>query len=430
MVKIDKFAVEELETPWANIYPLLGMKWMAAVCKYDISETCCASISLEQLAEFCDDKSKKIIDPARQLIYGPVRGSEALRTNLSKFYSPEYISPSNIVVATGTIGANHLSFYSLLHPGDHVIVHYPTYQQLYAVPPSLGAEVDLWEAKPENNWIPSIDELKALIKPNTKMIVINNPNNPSGAVLKRSFLQQIIDVAAQRDIIIHSDEIYRPLFHSLPSGDDMPPSIVDMGYKNVVATGSLSKAWSLAGIRIGWVASPNQEIIEWCLSVRYYTNLAVSQVDDQIATFTLDPSTKPALIARNIKLAQTNLAIMEDWVKRHASIASWVKPQAGTTAFIKLERDGKPIHAAWLCERLYYETSVMLLPGDTTFGDRFKGYIRIGYVQATDILVGGLKLLEGFLRKEFNTLPLADDPVELKDFKPTSEPFRVRKEAN
>lgn len=151
------------------------MKWMAvyqAACKYDISETCCASISLEQLAEFCDDKSKKIIDPTRQLIYGPVRGSEALRTNLSKFYSSEYISPSNIVVATGTIGANHLSFYSLLHPGDHVIVHYPTYQQLYAVPPSLGAEVDLWEARPENNWIPSIDELKALIKPNTKMIVI------------------------------------------------------------------------------------------------------------------------------------------------------------------------------------------------------------------------------------------------------------------
>lgn len=251
----------------------------------------------------------------------------------------------------------------------------------------------------------------------------SNPNNPSGAALKKDFLQQIVDVAAEHNIFILSDETYRPLFHSLPSiDDDLPPSIVNMGYKNVVATGSLSKAFSLAGIRVGWLVSPNPNIIEWCAAVRHYTHITVSQIDDQIATFALHPSTKDPLIARNLRLARTNIKIMEDWVNRYAGIASWVKPQAATTAFVKIERDGKPVHAAWLCEKLYDVTGVMVLPGDTCFGDRFKGYIRIGYAQETQILEGGLKLLGDFLDQELRTMPLADDVVQLH-YKPTNEPL-------
>ncbi|KAI6844098.1 PLP-dependent transferase [Hortaea werneckii] len=416
MVKIDKFAVEE----WMAVYQ--------AVCKYDISETCCASISLSQLEDLCEDKSRRIFDPDRQLIYGPVRGSQALRDSIASLYhnwgASASVTANDVLVATGAIGSNHLTLYSLLQPGDHVIVHHPTYQQLYAVPASLGADVDLWKASPQQSWIPSIEELKTMIKPNTKMIIINNPNNPSGAALKKDFLQQIVDVAAKHNIFVLSDETYRPLFHSLPStDDDPPPSIVNMGYKNVVATGSLSKAFSLAGIRIGWLVSPNPDIIEWCAAVRHYTHITASQVDDQIATFALHPSTKDPLIARNLRLARNNIKIMEDWVNRHADVASWVKPQAATTAFVKIERDGKPVHAAWLCEKLYDVTGVMVLPGDTCFGDRFKGYIRIGYVQETRILESGLKLLGDFLNQELRKMPLADDPVQLHGYKLMNEPL-------
>jgi aspartate/methionine/tyrosine aminotransferase len=115
---------------------------------------------------------------------------------------------------------------------------------LYEVPKQLGADVDLWKARPENNWIPSIDDLKSLIKPTTKLLIINNPNNPTGAVLKKSFLRQIIDIVAEHNITILSDEVYRPIFHSLtPLDSEFPPSILSMDYENAIATGSMSKAY-------------------------------------------------------------------------------------------------------------------------------------------------------------------------------------------
>jgi aspartate/methionine/tyrosine aminotransferase len=143
--------------------------------KHDIAETCCASVSLDQLQDLCEDKTTKILDFPNKLTYGAIRGSERLRSNLARLYSSKAaspLSPDSILITQGAIAANHLVFYSLVGPGDHVICHHPTYQQLYAVPASLGAEVALWKAQPEKDWIPDIEDLKALLKPNTKMIVI------------------------------------------------------------------------------------------------------------------------------------------------------------------------------------------------------------------------------------------------------------------
>jgi aspartate/methionine/tyrosine aminotransferase len=143
--------------------------------KYQLAETCCASISLEDLQAFSEDKSAQVLQPTTKLTYGPIRGSDALRSNLARLYSSTRgtpLSPDNILTTPGAIAANYLFFYSLLGPGDHVICHYPTYQALYSVPASLGAEVDLWHARPENAWIPDVEELKALTKPNTKLIII------------------------------------------------------------------------------------------------------------------------------------------------------------------------------------------------------------------------------------------------------------------
>ena len=144
-------------------------------CKYNIAETCCASISLDTLQQLSEDKTATILPPSKILNYGAIRGSDALRTNLSKLYSAKAatpLPPENILITPGAIAANHLFFYATVGPGDHVICHYPTYQQLYAIPESLGADVDLWKAKAEKNWIPDIEDLKALIKPETKLIII------------------------------------------------------------------------------------------------------------------------------------------------------------------------------------------------------------------------------------------------------------------
>lgn len=146
--------------------------------KYNIAETCCASISISELASLSEDKSTNasdIIDLSAIQNYGEIRGSTPLRSNLSRLYSSKVgtpLPPENVLITPGAIAANHLIFYALLKPGDHVICHYPTYQQLYSVPASLGAEVNLWRSKPDNKWLPDFDELKGMVKDNTKLIII------------------------------------------------------------------------------------------------------------------------------------------------------------------------------------------------------------------------------------------------------------------
>lgn len=146
--------------------------------QYNIAETCCASISLNELAALSEDKTVKagdLIDLSMIQDYGEIRGDSQLRQNLSALYSSKAaapLSPDNILITAGAISANLLVFYSLIGPGDHVVCHYPTYQQLYSVPATLGADVDLWKSKAEDDWLPSIDELKALVKENTKLIIL------------------------------------------------------------------------------------------------------------------------------------------------------------------------------------------------------------------------------------------------------------------
>ncbi|KAK4922287.1 hypothetical protein LTR49_010317 [Elasticomyces elasticus] len=399
--------------------PLFSVEqWMdkyETTAKFNIAETCCASVSIEELASLSENKECKasdIIDLAAIQNYGEIRGSTPLRNNLSRLYSSKVgtpLPPDNILITPGAIAANFLVFYALIKPSDHVICHYPTYQQLYSVPASLGAEVDLWKSKPDNKWLPDFDDLKAMVKDNTRMIILNNPQNPTGQVLPKSLLQQIVDLAASKDILVFSDEVYRPLFHGItPMDKDFPPSILSMGYKNTITTGSLSKAYSLAGVRVGWLASRNRDIIEQCASARDYTTNAVSQLDQQVAAFALSPDTLHSLLGRNIQLAKANLELIERFVIKHNEYCSYTKPVAGTTAFVKFERDGKPIDAKVFCETLQAKTGVMFLPGDVGFGDEWKGYVRIGYVNRTEVVKEGLEELRKFMRKEYDELPLCE----------------------
>jgi aspartate/methionine/tyrosine aminotransferase len=148
------------------------------VAKYNLAETCCASISIDELLSLSENKTVQASDILSTSLvqnYGEIRGSIKLRENLSRLYSAKVgtaLSVDNILITPGAIAANHLVLYSLLKPGDHVICQYPTYQQLYSIPESLGAEVSLWKCKAEENWLPSLKELEGLIKENTKLIII------------------------------------------------------------------------------------------------------------------------------------------------------------------------------------------------------------------------------------------------------------------
>ena len=240
--------------------------------------------------------------------------------------------------------------------------------------------------------------------------IYSNPNNPTGAIIPKSFLEPIVEVAREHDLIIFSDEVYRPLFHSItPIDPEFPPSILSMGYAKAVATGSLSKAYALAGIRVGWIASRSQEVIEACAQARCYTTISVSQLDDQIASFALSPSCVHNLLGRNINLAKTNLEILKQFINEHRWACQWVKPIAGTTAFVKFSRDGREIDDLGLCRLLQEKTGVMFVPGFRCFGNErdFKGYVRIGFVCETEVLKQGLTELSGFMRRDFVHVPLA-----------------------
>lgn len=380
-------------------------------CRYEttpgvlnIAETCAASVSVEDLQSFSTASTGRAcpLNLSKKLTYGSILGSDALRERVAALYAEDAVEPlpaSNVLITQGAIAANFLLLYTLIGPQDHVICVYPTYQQLYSVPQSLGAEVSLWKLKEENGYIPDVNEMALLVKSSTKMIILNNPNNPSGATIPASVLSSIVEFAKARDIIVLCDEVYRPLFHSLPDGEAMPPSILSFGYKKTISTSSMSKAWSLAGIRVGWIASRDRDIIDAVAEARDYTTISVSQLDDQVASYALSDAVRPGLLDRNLRLAKTNLQMLDRFVREHEGVCRWVKPTAGTTAFIQFLHKGRPVDEETFCLDVLAKTKAMFLPGKKCFGhDKdFAGYVRIGYVNETAVLKEGLEQLGKYI---------------------------------
>ncbi|KAF6816098.1 aspartate aminotransferase [Colletotrichum sojae] len=346
------------------------------------------------------------IKPFEKLTYGAIYGSEGLRQNIANLYRDDASGPlpsDQVVPTQGAIVANFLLLYTLVGPGDHVICLYPTYQQLYEVPRSLGAEVSLWKPKAEDGYVPDVHELDKLVRENTKMIIINNPNNPTGATTPKPVLMDVVAFAKARNIIMMADEVYRPLFHSLPDGEEAPPSILSLGYDKTVSTSSMSKSFSLAGIRLGWIASRDHSIIEAVKSARNYTTISVSQLDDRVAIYALSDEVRLNLLKRNMELAKMNLEILESFVNKHPAVCYWVKPTAGTTAMVGFRRHGRPVKDDEFCLEVLDKTGVLVMPGSTCFGDgnEFEGQMRFGYVCNTDVLKAGLQKLGKYIEETF-----------------------------
>lgn len=230
------------------------------------------------------------------------------------------------------------------------------------------------------------------------MIIINNPNNPTGAVIPERVLRDIISIARSRGVIVFSNEVYRPLFHD---ADNAPPPMTTFGYDRTVVTGSMSKSLSLPGIRIGWVASADRSLMAACARRRNYTTISVSQVDDQIATYALSAAVQPALLARNIGLARRNRALVEEFVARHADCCRWVRPGGGTMAFVQFRSagSGRPVDGEAFCRGLIDEAKVLLTPGSHCFGcdEDFAGYVRVAFVCETAVLEEALARLGRYL---------------------------------
>jgi len=370
-----------------HIAPFFVEQWMNAhetTATWNIAETCVHSLTLEELLELSGDAAG-VLQGLRGtwLGYGDITGSSRLRAAVAALYG-ERIGAENVLTANGAIGANFLALYALVEPGSSVVCVQPTYQQLYSVPASLGAEVHEVRLREADAYLPDPEAVRAACDARTGLIVLNNPNNPTGALIDEPLLRELVEVARERDAWLFCDEVYRKLEHEPGT---TTPSVADL-YEKGASSGSMSKSYSLAGLRTGWVAGP-EELIERCLEVRDYTTISAGVLDDALAAVALEHM--DAVLGRSLAIVRENVAILDAWVAREPRLR-YMRPRAGTTALVRYEHD---LPSVDFCRRLFAFNGAFVMPG-VAFGEEHS--FRLGYACARDTLRGGLAAVSSFLR--------------------------------
>ncbi len=368
-----------------HIEPFGVELWMNAYendCAFNLAETCVDSLTLAELLEIAGSRDATINELLEmRLSYGAIEGSVRLRSAIADLYDSQQIT--NILVTHGAIGANSLVHQTLVSPGERVISVAPTYQQHSSIPASIGAKVDTLHLRSENGFLPDLDELRELATSNTRLIALNNPNNPTGSLMPEAMLREVAAIADRVDAWILCDEVYRGTDQTDPG---TTVSMADVSTR-AISTCSMSKSFSLAGLRLGWIAGP-EEVNEAVMIHRDYNTISVGMIDDCLAALALENA--EVILQRSRSITRTNLAILSDWVDAEPAI-SWVKPESGTTALLRYDMDTT---SRQLCLDLLEATGVMLLPGSAM---AMEGWLRIGYANETQILVEGLERFSSFL---------------------------------
>lgn len=370
-MKIEPFGVEQWMNKWENH------------CTFNLAETCVASLTLAELMQMAGTTQQMPSDlAAMKMTYGAIRGSDGLRAAVAGLFAAQ--TAENVLICHGTIGANHLVYHTLVSAGDHVVAITPTYQQHTSIPRSIGAEVTELPLREDQGWLPDWDALAGLVRPDTRLIALTNPNNPTGALIGRAGLERLAAIAGRVGAWVLCDEVYR----GTEQGDPVP-SIVDV-YGKGISTGSTSKTYALAGLRLGWVVGP-EPLLDDCEVHRDYTTISVGMVDDYFATMAL--VARDALIERSRRITRGNLAMLDAWVRAEPK-ARFVRPVAGTTALVAFDVD---MPSYDLCETLLADTGVMFTPGSVM---GMEGYVRIGFANDPAVLSGGLEKVTGWLANQ------------------------------
>lgn len=350
------------------------------------------------------EETAKAIDKINSAILttGHKQGDPELRETIARLYdkSNVHVTAEDVIVAPGTTGANALIFYGLLKPGDHVVCSYPAYEALPEIPKGIGADLSYWRLDPDNEWQGSLDDLKSLLTPDTKMIILNNPHNPTGAVLSTADQEKIIKLAAEHNIVVFTDEIFRPLFHA----GKVPASVVEhKTYDRTIASGSLSKVWGFAGVRIGWVVTRNKEIRENIIKARMWNVQSVSIMDEIIAKEVLSERCCQNVINVTLANAQENIKTLQAFVKEHEKAVWSFIPRGASTAFVKFmnPKTGEPVDDVAFCKKLRDDNGLLLSPGGLTFGTAqdgdFRGFVRVHLTPDPKKFEKGLQRIGDFI---------------------------------
>jgi aspartate/methionine/tyrosine aminotransferase len=331
---------------------------------YLLSSSDCEPLTLEYLLSIADSGSRKLWADLT-LGYTESNGHPQLREEIAQLY--EKVTPDEILISVPEEGI-FIALNVLLSSGDHVIVTYPGYQSLYQVAESLGCRVTHWQPEENKGWYFDPEFLESQITPQTKMIIINFPHNPTGSLPERCIFEKIISIAEKSGIYILSDEMYRGLEYSpenrLPAACDISPLAISLS--------GMSKVYGLAGLRLGWLATRNHKIYTRLASFKDYTTICNSAPGEILALMALRAG--KTIITEQRNRISRNLNLLRAFFIRHQDLFSWNEPQAGTIGFVRLRTD---LSSTEFCRKTVEKSGVLLLPSSVY--DYGESHFRVGF---------------------------------------------------
>ena len=316
---------------------------------YLLSSSDCEAMTIEELLNLEAGAAQEFHQT--WLGYTETQGSPDLRKVVAQTY--QTIEHDNILVHAGAEEAVFIFMNIALQPGDHIIVHFPCYQSHASIAQSIGCEVDWWKSYEGNNWELDLDWLRGAIQPNTKAIVINCPHNPTGYVMSRAKLEELVSICRQHHILLFSDEVYRFLEYR---DEDTLPAACDL-YENAISLGVMSKTYGLAGLRIGWIATHNREIYQAMAEFKDFTSICSSAPSEFLATLAL--RNRDRIIQRNRAIIAANIKVCDRFFANHANLFNWTVPKGGSTAFPSLKQG---VDVEEFCIDLVKQQGVLLVP--------------------------------------------------------------------
>ena len=342
---------------------------------YNLSESGVHPVSLaELLADHTDQLSELL---ATDLNYPHVNGIPELRERIAALYHGA--TAENVLVTVGAAEANYISTRTLLSAGDEAVVMLPNYMQIWGIAKNHGCWVREFHLREENGWAPDLSELGEAVTARTRLIAVCNPDNPTGYILSEAEMEAIIAAAERVGAWILADEVYSGAERLT---DEQSPSFYGR-YEKVVATGSLSKAYGLPGLRLGWVVGP-RETVDDIWARHEYTTISATMLSNKLAAIALSPQVRSRLIKRTRRYIRNGYPVLQQCLERHGDVFHLIPPQAAAIAFVRYQLD---INSTRFAERLREEKSVLIVPGDHFGMDHF---VRVSFGLPHDYLVAGL----------------------------------------
>ena len=369
-MKLERFEMERMQSTYENLV------------EFNLSESGVRPLTPRELIEDTDGLDGLLDQP---LVYTQSNGTIDLRRSIASMYPGATID--HIEVTNGGSEANFITTFNLIEPGDEVVMLVPNYMQTWGLSRAFGATIREWplvEDRAAGRWRADLDALDRLVTPQTKMIVICNPNNPTGARLTAADLDAVARAADRHGAWILSDEVYR--------GAEIDGRLTDSMWgrsERVIITSGLSKAYGLPGLRIGWIAGP-PSLVASLWSYHDYVTIAPGALSDRLARVALQPERRERLFERTRGILRRNLPLMEEWL-RNAGGFHWIKPEAGAIVYVHYDYK---INSTQLVNRLRVEKSVLVVPGDH-FG--MDGYLRLGFGEPPEYNRAGLDRLKDLL---------------------------------